>query len=151
MFYDETKSEIFEEEWDKSTKDIKVDLISQYIVIGQEGAALQVECNPFLTKWYNVPESVPHITLLINENFKDKDLGPMMKTASTLKWDKTDSPLIFQSPGANMIKILCGTSMFAKPQEAILMPTQAAQTTIETKQVNVELMEDMLGHVPDVL
>lgn len=32
-----------EEEWDKFTKGIKFELVSQYILIGQEGAVLQVE------------------------------------------------------------------------------------------------------------
>lgn len=33
VFYDETKSKKFEEEWDKFTKGIKVELVSRYILI----------------------------------------------------------------------------------------------------------------------
>lgn len=81
MYYDSSCSEAFEERWDESTKDQSIELITQYIIVGKQGAALNFDPNPFISGWYNVPESVPHITLLVNENFESKDLGPMMKTA----------------------------------------------------------------------
>ena len=74
----------------------EINLTTQYIICGKQGAAMNVEPNAFIFEWYNVPESATHVTLLVNENFKAKDLGPMMKTALGVKWEQTDNPLIFQ-------------------------------------------------------
>ena len=62
-----------------------INLTTQHIILGKQGAAVNVESNAFISKWYNVPEYAPHVTLLVNENFRAKDLGPMMKTALGVK------------------------------------------------------------------
>lgn len=80
--YDATKSATFEEEWNKLTEGGLIELTSQNIIVGEQGEALHVA---HISKWYNVPESMPHITLLIN-NFKAKELGPMLKPASQTTW-----------------------------------------------------------------
>ena len=90
MYYDVSKSGEFEEPWDKQTEHKQIHLTTQHIIIGKQGAAMNVEPNAFISEWYNVPESAPHVTLLVNENFKAKDLGPMMKTALGVKWEQTE-------------------------------------------------------------
>ena len=72
-----------------------------------------------------MPESAPHVTLLVNENFKAKDLGPVMKTALGVKWEQTENPLIFQSQDTTMIKILCCVSALAKPQALMALANQS--------------------------
>lgn len=117
MFYNATKSATFEKEWNELTKGVVVKLKSQYIVVGLQGAALNVEPNEIISKWYKVPESMLHITLLVNERFEAKDLGPIMKTSAQIKWIETENPLIFQNKDSTMLKILCETTMLAKPEE----------------------------------
>nr|XP_054587273.1 uncharacterized protein LOC129152946 [Nothobranchius furzeri] len=151
MTYDPSCSRIFEEKWDKETKDLHVRLVSQYIVIGQQGAAVNVEENPFIEKWHTVPESAPHITLMVNKGFESKDLGPMMLTATKTEWQKTDNPLIYTTKNAEMIKILCGTTMMSKPQVVTVANKKHMQGVAESETVQNELKADMLKQIPDQL
>lgn len=38
MVFDPSRSAVFEEKWDEATQNVKVELITQYIVVGQQGA-----------------------------------------------------------------------------------------------------------------
>ncbi len=40
-------------------KRLKIPMMSQYIVVGPEGAALQVDREKFIDEWFEVPNSVP--------------------------------------------------------------------------------------------
>jgi hypothetical protein len=74
-----------------------VQIMSQCIIIWIQGAAMNVtdrDGSKFVQKWYNVYESVPRITLLVNQGFTAKELGPVMKKAKKSIWDNTDNPLI---------------------------------------------------------
>lgn len=53
--------------------------------------------NEFIKKWFNVPDSVPHVSLYVGKNFETKHLGPMMKKAEQCQWKPTINPLIFHS------------------------------------------------------
>lgn len=70
MFYDVNKSKEFERKWTTETEGTKVELVTQYIIVSEQGAALNVETNDFISKWYNVPDSAPHITLLVDGSCK---------------------------------------------------------------------------------
>ncbi len=48
--------------------------MSQYIVVGPEGAALQVDREKFIDEWFEVPNSVPHVSLYVSKNCVSKDL-----------------------------------------------------------------------------
>ena len=89
-----------------------------------------------------MPESAPHVTLLVNENFKAKDMGPMMKTALGVKWEQTENPLIFQSQDSTMIKILCSVSALAD---------QSVQTAKqkEARKSESDLLKEIIFHVPN--
>ena len=95
-------------------RNTEINLTTQYIIIRKQGAAMNVEPNAFISEWYNVPESAPHVTLLVKENYRAKDLGPMMKTALGPKWEQTENLLIFQSQDATMIKMLCSIPAITK-------------------------------------
>lgn len=58
--FEESRDVVFEGQWQTEVHDKKVDIMSQYIVIGKEGAALQIEHNNFIQRWYNVPSAKPH-------------------------------------------------------------------------------------------
>ncbi len=81
MKYDENKDPELEKRWLANTKGLKMSMMSQYIVVGPEGAALQVDREKFIDEWFEVPNSVPHVTLYVNKNCASKDLGPMMQKA----------------------------------------------------------------------
>lgn len=138
-------------EWDEATRDVKVELKTRHIVIGSQGAALNVQSNSVISEWYNAPESVPHITLLVNENFESKELGPMMRRASQVEWEKTDNPLIYMSQDGAMIKITCELSMTAHPQVVTITKRKAGQNVVQEKESENMLMEDTRQHVPDKL
>ncbi len=91
-------------------------MISQYIVVGPEGVALQVDREKFIDEWFEVPNSVPHVTLYVSKNCASKDLGPMMQKAEKCKWEATENPLIFQSADKAYLKILCATPMLGVPE-----------------------------------
>ncbi|XP_054648258.1 uncharacterized protein LOC129190003 isoform X1 [Dunckerocampus dactyliophorus] len=150
VYFDPSCSKIFEEKWETQTEGLTVSLTTEYIIIGQEGAAFNVESNPFLAQWYNVPNSAPHITLLVNENFASKDLGPMMKNASKITWNATENPLIFVSPDETKIKILCGTHMVSKPKEVIITSFDVPQMP-QIREGESDLKQEMLEHVPENL
>lgn len=150
VYYDSSCSKAFEAEWEASTRGKKVELITEYIIIGNEGAAINVKTNQFLTRWYNVPESAPHITLLVNEGYESKNLGPMMKNAINTEWRETDNPLIFTSSSGDMTKILCGTSMLAKPQEVKVAVKYTKQMS-QTEENENELKSEMLKQIPECL
>ncbi len=63
------------------------------------------ECK-FVKKWFNVTDSVPHVSLYVGKNWEAKDLGPMMKKAEQSKWEPTENQLIFHSADKNYIQIL---------------------------------------------
>ncbi len=83
----------------------KIEIISQHFRIGKQGAALRIPECEFLKRWFNVTDSVPHVSLYVGKNWEAKDLGSMMKTAEQSKWEPTENPLIFHSADKNYIKV----------------------------------------------
>ncbi len=63
----------------------KIEIISQHFIIGKQGAALRIPECEFLKRWFNVTDSVPHVSLYVGKNWEAKDLGSMMKTAEQSK------------------------------------------------------------------
>lgn len=93
-------------------------------------------------KWFNVSDSIPHITLLVNQGFTSKDLGPMMRKAKKTIWDKTDNPLIFHSEDKAFIKIVTTTMMIGDPRE---IEVSAGQQVVLGEGIGLlrELREEM--------
>lgn len=93
-------------------------------------------------KWFNVSDSIPHITLLVNQGFTSKDLGPMMRKAKKTIWDKTDNPLIFHSEDKAFIKIVTTTMMTGDPRE---IEVSAGQQVVLGEGIGLlsELREEM--------
>lgn len=97
-----------------------------------------------MLQWYN-----PHITLVVNEDCESKDLGPMMRVASQVNWEKTDNASIFMSEDKTMIKIECTTNMTAVPQ-VVTTPILSVPETPESDSDDT-LLGDMLRQVPEQL
>ncbi len=129
MKYDENKDSEHEKRWLENTKGQKITM-SQYIVVGPEGAALQVDREKFIDEWFEVPNSIPHVSLYVSKNCVPKDLGPMMQNAEKCKWEATENPLNFQSADKGYLKILCATPMMGVPRMVI-------NAKIDPKSINI--------------
>ncbi len=121
-------------------------MISQYIVVGPEGAALQVDREKFIDEWFEVPNSVLHVSLYVSKNCVSKDFGPTMQKAENCKWEATENPLIFQSADKGYLKILCATPMMGVPRMVINTKIDPKVNEHQTKQA--ELLKEMEKQVP---
>jgi hypothetical protein len=104
--------------------------MSQYIIIGKQGAAMDVidrDVSKFVQRLYNISDSVHHITLLVNQGFTAKLMGRMMKKAKRSKWDEADNPLIFHSKDNAIVKILTTIVMNEDPREVEVTANQQVQ------------------------
>ena len=57
------KSEEFAERWARLTEHLEMNLTTQYIVIGKQGAAMNVEPNAFTSERYNGTEPAPQVRI----------------------------------------------------------------------------------------
>ncbi len=146
MKYDENKDSELEKRWLENTKGQKITMMSQYILVGPEGAALQVDREKFIDEGFEVPNSVPHVTLCVSKNCVSKDLGPMMQKAEKCKWEATENHLIFQSADKVYLKILCATPMLGVPRMVINTNIDPKVNEHQTKQT--ELLKEMEKQVP---
>ncbi len=92
MIYDSEKDEKIEQKWQEETKEEQIEIVSQYIIIGKQGTALNVPDCTSVKKWFSVTNSVPHNAVYVGKNWETKDLGPMMKKAEQSKWEPTEHP-----------------------------------------------------------
>ncbi len=154
MIYDPERDEKIEKKWQEETVEQKIEIISQHIIIGKQGAALSIPECEFVKKWFNVTDSVPHVSLYVGKNWEAKDLGPMMKKATQSKWEPTEHPLIFHSTDKNYIKILCATSLMGIPQEVIISQKKLTQMTATSELIDTtdtELFKEVEHQVPTEL
>ncbi|XP_034146454.1 uncharacterized protein LOC117593909 [Esox lucius] len=151
--YDPHQECIFEQLWLDTVNGKPVHAVSQYFVIGKQGVAMEItdaEGSTLIADWFDVSGSVPHITLLVNDGFKAKDLGPMMKHATQVAWVKTDNPLIFCSPENYLIKILCFADIIGEPQEVEVTTGQQVQmgkVADRQEQLREEMERVVLEHL----
>ncbi|XP_041833465.1 uncharacterized protein LOC121634675 isoform X2 [Melanotaenia boesemani] len=132
------------DDWIKEQPD-RVNLTSTAIIIGPQGAAMSIEPNAYLTKEFEVPNSVPHITILINEGYTSKKLGPMMKEAGKLRiWTHKENH-IMESQDGRFLKIMTDAQGNTRP-EVILLPCD--EPTRDPKRL---MKEEMLSIVPSEL
>ncbi|XP_056592765.1 uncharacterized protein LOC130411831 [Triplophysa dalaica] len=153
MIYDPLRRVDIEKKWLQETKDKKVPLISQHIIVGPQGAALQVDRNDFIKEWFQIPNSVPHITLYLEQGSENKEIGPMMKKAKGIQWKSTDNPLIFISADKHFMKIACATIMQGTPREVEVnnQRNMSSEIILEKEMKQTELIEEMEQLVPEKL
>ncbi len=154
MIYDSEKDEKIEQKWQEETKEQQIEIVSQYIIIGKQGAALNIPDCKFVKKWFSVSNSVPHIAKYVGKNWETKDLGPMMKKAGQSKWEPTEHPLIFHSADQDYIKILCATSLLEIPQEVVIgqkNKTLMTTTSGVINKIETELFKEVEQQIPTEL
>ncbi|KAK3539816.1 hypothetical protein QTP70_013302 [Hemibagrus guttatus] len=86
MMYDEERqNEEYEAMWDEHVARTQYSLKTIDFIVGPQGAAAAVQLPKQLEQWYQIPDAVPHVSLLIGQGFDSKELGPMVKEASKVK------------------------------------------------------------------
>ncbi len=139
----------------KKLKDKKMEIISQQITIGKQGAALSIPECEFVKKLFNVTNSVPHVILYfiqyVGKNWEANNLGPMMKKAEQCKWEPTEHPLIFHSADKDYIKIFCATSLMGITQEVVISQNKLTRMTTTSELIDTtdtDLFKEVERQVP---
>ena len=70
-------------------EETRMQIAHQDIYIGPEGVATRAYLGEDLEQWFDVQDSVPHLTLAIAPNHFASSLGPMVKEALASEWVST--------------------------------------------------------------
>ncbi|XP_041913016.1 uncharacterized protein LOC121677924 [Alosa sapidissima] len=90
--FDQTPSKEREEKWNKEmSKWGRIPLDIHALVVAKEGVAAEVK---FVEGWdlgliFNMPETMPHITLRVARGHRAREMGPVMLEAKCIKWKDT--------------------------------------------------------------
>ncbi|XP_053731649.1 uncharacterized protein LOC128765183 [Synchiropus splendidus] len=108
LLYDRDGTEIAYAEKFRGIEGNQWKLSSSSIIVGPEGVAGTCDLTPDQQIWYQMAASAaPHISLALSPGHAAKELGPMMKRASTLTdWRQSDLPQVTFSPSTKMYKIM---------------------------------------------
>ena len=151
--YDPFLDPTLEKLWHLAVENKQVPLTSHHIIIGNQGAALEVHDmteSRIIEEWYQISGSAPHIALVINEGHEIQELGPMMQKATKVEWEPSHNPLILQSRDKMFIKIMHTTTMQARPQEIELKNNIGTQMSVTTPKAEA-LRAEMEKAVPSYL
>ncbi|XP_029700614.1 uncharacterized protein [Takifugu rubripes] len=143
MMYDENQThEDYEQSWDEAINNKATVIQYEDIIIGPQGVAAVVKLQDDVKDWFQVPNSTPHVTLLIADKYESHDLGPMVKAARQVKdWMTTDCQQIRTSPDGLFFKIaftLADEAMAEKvkvPRERVRQMLIAEEHTTLLEQV----------------
>lgn len=84
----------------------KGEVWANWIYVGKEGVAAKAALPPNIEKWFNMPLSVPHVSLALSASHTAKELGPMTKALETLgDWEQTELKDVHYSPSSHSYRI----------------------------------------------
>ncbi|CAB1345030.1 unnamed protein product [Coregonus sp. 'balchen'] len=94
MNYTRDLDEAYDEAWEEEMDDRRPIVTSNHMYILKEGVAtscMVMDGDVVLTdKWFALPsDSIPHVTLFVGFGYEARSLGPAVKAASCLRWNKT--------------------------------------------------------------
>ncbi|CAI5657156.1 unnamed protein product [Oreochromis niloticus] len=132
--------------WDELLNKKPFLITSEDIYIGPQGAAAAVTLPDELKDWFQVQNSVPHITLLIAQGHESHELGPMIKQALQVpEWEPTENKLIHLSKDRQFVRISMknsdesvATKVMLNERPVSLMPLSAEHEHL-LKQVPAQL------------
>lgn len=134
------------EDWLTNQPDL-LQLNSGCIVVGPEGAAMEIALNDFLTREYQDKDSVPHVTLLLAQDCDLVHISAMMKRAKEVVFQPLKENLaIWISEDRQFMKIMISAQGMGEPQ--IVRLTDEPMFSIQTER---DFKEDMLQQVPECL
>ncbi|KAL7398715.1 hypothetical protein ABVT39_014011 [Epinephelus coioides] len=107
LMYDKDLTHVdYQECWDVVINKKPCLITSEDMFLGPEGVAAAVRLSEELSGWFQVPNSTPHVTLLVAEGYESHLLGPMVKHALQVQeWVPTKNKYIHISKDKQFIRI----------------------------------------------
>lgn len=105
LLYTTLEDDVYEEYWrrvDGQTFHISYTCL----YLGPTGMAIEAILPEELKPFYRGEGSVPHVSLAVTKHHSPKELGPMVKLASTLPYDSTERDGVFFNKQHGMFKII---------------------------------------------
>ncbi|XP_047430681.1 uncharacterized protein LOC124999732 [Mugil cephalus] len=135
------------EEW-ISHQPKEVELTSSCIILGPQGAAMMVDMNEYVSEEYKIKESVPHVTLMVSEEYEQKDIGEMMAEAVKAVFAPVEgNSAIWKSEDRRFLKIMISAQGHGRPQVV-----QMTHETICGVEMDADVLRrEMLQQVPECL
>ena len=135
------------EEW-LSRQPKQVQLRSCCIILGPQGAAMKIDRDDYLDKEFDIEKSVPHVTLLVSEEYEQKHIGEMMVEAEEAVFEPVKENLaIWRSKDQRFIKIMISAQGQGQPQTVRMTHESICSVMMDTD----SLKEEMLRQVPECL
>ena len=99
LLYDATQQcADYRECWRDEMTNRTANVICHHIYVGPQGLAVGTTLPPEIHQWFQVPNSTPHVTLLVTKGHNSCDLGPMVKNAVQVSvWRPTEDKCIHVS------------------------------------------------------
>lgn len=89
LMYDETQEHAdYEKCWEEMINKKPVYMFSLNIYVGPQGAAAAVYLLPKLQQWFQVPDSAPHVTLILN--MEQSSASKTISTKTCYRWHQTN-------------------------------------------------------------
>ena len=97
-------------------------LVSPYIIIGPAGPAMRIMENDVLYHHFDMPGTVPHVTIRVAEGCRSRDVGPMMLDAEETEWQVTKNPEVQISADKTYTQLYFTHILHGQPLIAELTP-----------------------------
>lgn len=135
------------EEW-LSHQPKQVQLNSGCIIVGPQGAAMKIHRDDYVNREFDITRSVPHVTLLVNEEHTQKQIGEMMAEAEEAVFTPLkENQAIWRSEDQRFIKIMISAQGRGQPQTARMTHESICSVKLDSD----ALREEMLQQVPEDL
>lgn len=147
LMYDKDQTHVdYQECWDAAINKKPCLITSEDIFLGPEGVAAAVHLPEELSGWFQIPNSTPHVTLLVAGNCESHHLDPMVKRALQVQeWTPTQNKYIHVSKDKQFIRISLKVGDEAVAHKVAVEVTTPTQMAITTEH------EEMLNQVPPQL
>uniref|UniRef100_A0A8P4KC93 Peptidase A2 domain-containing protein n=1 Tax=Dicentrarchus labrax TaxID=13489 RepID=A0A8P4KC93_DICLA len=122
--------------------------LSSCIILGPQGVAMKINTDDYLEKEFDIEKSVPHVTLLVSEEYEQKHIGEMMTEAEEAVFTPVKENLaIWRSKDQRYIKIMIS----ARGQGQPLAVRMTHESICSAKMDSDSMKEEMLRQVPECL
>uniref|UniRef100_A0A8D3BUP6 Uncharacterized protein n=1 Tax=Scophthalmus maximus TaxID=52904 RepID=A0A8D3BUP6_SCOMX len=135
------------EEW-LSHQPKQVQLSLCCIILGPQGAAMKINTDDYLDKEFEIEKTVPHVTLLVSEEYAQKHIGEMMTEAEEAVFAPVKENLaIWKSKDERFIKIMMSAQGQGQPQAVRMTHESICSAKVDSD----SMKEEMLRQVPECL
>lgn len=107
---------------------------------------MKIDSNDYLEKEYDIKNSIPHVTLLVNEDYQQKDVGEMMAQAERTTFvPLQENSNIWRSEDQLFIKIMVSAQGTGEPQTVRMTHSSICSVRLDSD----SLKEEMIQQVPE--